>query len=229
MVKGCVCLSVSSIHVNSTPLCKLLTSLWGNHCHNILYSPKPIAHVFWYICNFVCRNSNNAYMSADSKSFMVKLTGLISAPGFKGVGESMYCPLTLLKDFARASNSLQFLVMKSCEGKWYNILYAIIIWNILHIYDWLFYFPFHIIVHIIMIYIYIIYVWCFKVDGNSRKALLVHHHREWKTRSSATSTRRNCYLSLFTRQWVGTSWPQSRAEKLHTSKCNNYEMYIYVI
>ena len=40
----------------------------------------------------------------------------MSTPNFKGVQEDMYCPLTLVKDLAQASPSLQFLVMSQCEG-----------------------------------------------------------------------------------------------------------------
>jgi hypothetical protein len=56
-------------------------------------------------------------MTAESARFIKQLCAMMAAPNFKGVPETMFCPLSVVKDFAQAS-ILQFLVMKDCDGGW---------------------------------------------------------------------------------------------------------------
>ena len=46
---------------------------------------------------------------------MTELTLKMEEPDFHGVGVELYAPLYVLKDFARCSETLQFVVMASCE------------------------------------------------------------------------------------------------------------------
>jgi hypothetical protein len=79
----------------------------------------------FFIC--VCRHSDSAFMAQSSLDFLEKLKELITARGFQAVPSTMYVPHTVLRDFAQANSSLQFLVMKECDGKIMCILSVMLV------------------------------------------------------------------------------------------------------
>lgn len=70
---------------------------------------------------YVCRRVDNIFMTESSTNFIRELAAMITAPDFAGVSSSMYVPITVLKDFAQANTTLQFLIMAECEGKFLHI------------------------------------------------------------------------------------------------------------
>ena len=54
-------------------------------------------------------------MSQKSREYITELVGLMNEPNFKGVGERLYAKLILLKEFARISDHLQFIILGECH------------------------------------------------------------------------------------------------------------------
>ena len=109
-------------------------------------------------------------MAQSSINFLEKLKELITAPGFKGVPSTMYVPQVIVRDFAQANSSLQFLIMKECDGKYIFCDVSMFACFCIHtINQFAFYEKSE---------SYLILSYVFQVVGSSGMVLLAHRHRD---------------------------------------------------